>query len=604
MVDAALAILEDSRPSDALLDRVAALGATIAVSRRARLATLVGARDVAAAPRPAPSTPSSTTIAVSAADAERAGLAALANAPPEGPWPRVTLADRENPAPRLDPARLVAPIADVAELLVEAARAVEDPKDVLAFERVLDGISRLGAPRSALPPDATTTLAKRAAKLRAIHPVVTLVRGWLAGDLGDPFATRDEHVNTMRFGERRVRNVLARLMRNETRPLLALPSTGSFFVDPCAFAARVKAVASAELDRADAVTALLRLAPEHREPARELLAGVEGVLASAARHALGGEGETPDDRERALWLAAERARTGEPVDLGVRWERWEPVGAGAPVSWGNLVVDFPPPPPGHLDPDAFQLLLAMPASVGDGTHYDGEADLRAMASIDPGDRRTLLAHGLTRIARNVAWMDTAWENHVFIELLLDADLPLDDISLPLLAAALNAKEARENALATDALVAAIADGRVVGPELGAAMATFWDPIHDEVTWSQRVTSARWARTLATVAQTSALHAEVVRRTIEALFAAPPRAPSPDAHALLQLWLDLAVEARVAVPDPSALAPYLGGSGKTKKIAAQLRALTGSPKSVHADDAHAIALADRRARAERWTAWRG
>lgn len=603
VVDAAMAILEASAPSAALVSRVRAVASSIAASRRAHiskwLADRGGDAPEVATPSKAKSSPAAK-LDVSPADAKRAGLAALEKAPAEGPWPRVTLDDRANPAPRLDPSRVVAPIADVGELLAEAARALETPNDALLFERVLDGISRLGAPLSALPADATKPLAKRAAKVaeRIGHPAGDLVKGWLAGDLGAAHDARQgKYVNTNGFTERRVKNVLARVAKNVTQPLLAMPSTEAFFVDPRALADRVKHVG--DVDVADAVTALLRLAPENRAPAAKLLAKVEGPIASAARHALGADGEEANEKYPALFVAASAARDGEPAVIRFRWKKTISSSA-KDNSWGTLEVDFTPAPPKKLDADAYPLLLAMQGDAGNGAQFGGEELLRAMASVYPSDRRTLLAHGTERIAGNVSWSGAEWENHVFIELLLDPDVPLDDVGLRLLAIALNTKEARENALATDVLVAAIADGRVVGPELGAAMATFWDPVHDAVKWSQRATSSRWAKTLAAVARTSALHAEVVRRTIEALFGAPPAAPSPDAHALLQLWLDLAVEADVAIPDPKVLAAY---GGKAKKLAAQLTALEGKQKSAHADEAHALALEGRRARAERHTRWR-
>jgi hypothetical protein len=68
--------------------------------------------------------------------------------------------------------------------------------------------------------------------------------------------------------------------------------------------------------------------------------------------------------------------------------------------------------------------------------------------------------------------------------------------------------------------------------------------------------------------------------------------------LLQLWLDLAVDARVAVPNRDVLKRY---TGKAKKIASQLLALEGGTSTLAAE-AHALAIAGRRARASRWTAW--
>jgi hypothetical protein len=77
----------------------------------------------------------------------------------------------------------------------------------------------------------------------------------------------------------------------------------------------------AELDVADAVTALLRVAPEGRRSVRDLVDKVEGALASALRHALGGEGEMADGNYPALWIAAERARSGESAGVWFYWKK-------------------------------------------------------------------------------------------------------------------------------------------------------------------------------------------------------------------------------------------------------------------------------------------
>lgn len=661
VIDAAMAILEGSKPSEALVARVASLAASIPASRRARVqAWLEGRAGGASAPavkgsasgkgsrstkdspslkgsasgKGSPSAKTSpaakgsrtgVTVAASASspDAKRAGVAALAKASPHGPWPRVTLDDRASPAPRLDPSKAVTPIADVDELLAAASRALEEPNDRVTYERVLDGVARLGSPLAALPKDATKPLLKRATKLdeRQGHPATYLVRHWLAGEDGTAPVASDhgqEYVNTRRFGFRRVKGVLAQLARGKTRPLLAMPATEGFFVDPLALAAKVKAYDGA-LDVADAVTALLRLAPERRKAALKTLKGVKGELAAAVRHALGSDEDVPTKKSLApLWFAAARARggddpavtkafpkagadAGEAATITFRWKKTISK-TSKDSSWGTLEVVFAPAPPtlAEVPPDAFAVLLATDGTAGHGAQFGVEHDVRAIASTFPSDRRTFFAHGAELIAGNVDFGSSAWENHVFIEALLDPDVPLDEPGLCLLAIATNTKEARENALATDALVAAIADGRVVGPELGTVMATFWDPIHDDVRWSRRPTAARWAKTFGTVAQTSVLHAEIVRRTLEAFFAAKPAAPPADLNVLLQLWLDLAVEAGIGVHGAARelLATY---TGKAKKVANELLALEGRA-SAHAEEAHALALEGRVARAARWEGW--
>lgn len=592
VLDVALATLEASTPTRELVARVAELVPTIAASRRARVSAWVVSHGIDVDQEPSPATPEQVVErAPNAAprDTVRARVAELESAPAEGPWPRVTIDDPLNPAPRLDPTRPMRPIESLHELFAAAARALEEPNDVVTYERVLDGVSRLGSPLSTLPPEASKPLAKRASTLaaRKSHPAVTLVLAWLEGDDGSSMTSR--HVNTQNFRLRRVKSVLKRLAKGRTRPLLSTPTTEGFFLDPRTLAARVKAQ-TGPVDVADTVTALLRLAPEHRIEALRELQGIEGELAAVVRRALGSDEDAPSTNQAALWSVAACVRDGESARVRLRWgkERYE-------KTWATLEVELAPTPPRAIPADDFPALLATDAV---GVNLGDEASIRELGSYCPNSRRSLLAHGATAIARNVSWSDAVWENHVFIEMLLDPDVPLDDVGLTLLAIALNTKESRENALATDALVAAISDGRIVGPELGPIMAFFWDPVHDKVRWSQRPTASRWAKTLAAVAQTSPLHAEVVRRILESFFGAPPAAPPTDVGALLQLWLDLAVGARVAVPNRDVFTNY---TGKAKKIASQLLALEGGTSTLAAE-AHALAIAGRRARAARWTSW--
>ena len=174
----------------------------------------------------------------------------------------------------------------------------------------------------------------------------------------------------------------------------------------------------------------------------------------------------------------------------------------------------------------------------------------------------------------------------------------------LLAVGLATKEARERALATDALVAAIEDGRLVGPELGAAMSLLWHPLQLEMKRVQRPTASRWAGTLGTAARVSPLHAEVVRRALAQLAHEAPSTPPPDLHALLSLWRELCEEAETGVAKGAARTwlESLAQGGKTKKARDALLALPERPSRLAAE-AHALALEARWTRAARWAAWR-
>ena len=115
-------------------------------------------------------------------------------------------------------------------------------------------------------------------------PLGSVIRSWgtgVAEDLGpwDPFAAR-------------LRELIARVVTGDARPLLALPTHEGGWIDPRVLAARAH---GQPLDphSPDFVTALLRLAPEHRDPA--LVDGLDGPGAQALRGALGGSRPARDD---------------------------------------------------------------------------------------------------------------------------------------------------------------------------------------------------------------------------------------------------------------------------------------------------------------------
>jgi hypothetical protein len=630
VVDAVLELLEThAKPTAELVAAVSRAAGAAPASRRARLQAWLEAHDgkPVATARAKKSQERPSRVArpkdLPPADVARAVARELERAAPEGPWPRVLL-DGVDPPPRLDPGRRVEPVASHEELFDEAVRAVEAPADRVAVERLLDGVSRMGTPLDALPADRVKALRARAEKLSRRDPegVPGFVVSWLgkAAALPPPRWEQKPRVDPATFGERRFVNVLARVAAGRTRPLLSMPSVDGFFVDPRALVARAVTL-SGDLDVEDAVLALLRLAPDGRA---EALAAAKALrpaspLARPLRYALGAPAasvkpKTGDDP--ALWIAAARARSpgaddplvaktfpglgpdaGEAARFAFEWTKTKSKYVGFYVDYQARVRPLPKKkvPLAHLS-----VLMATGFDLGI------EATARELASFMPADRRSFFAHGAVALRSNVDWSDAKWENHHFLEPLLDPDVPLEPIGLLVLAIGLNTKESRENALATDALVAAISDGRVVGPELGPPMASLWNPLQDGVKYVRRPIASRWAKTLLSVARTSPHHVEVTRRICESLFSAPPATTPPDLVALLEAWLELCEEAETGVADERARA-FLEKTekttgGKAKTAAKRLLALPLRPSALAAE-AHALALEGRWARAARWASWR-
>ena len=133
---------------------------------------------------------------------------------------------------------------------------------------------------------------------------------------------------------------------------------------------------------------------------------------------------------------------------------------------------------------------------------------------------------------NLDWWEARWENRTYLEPLVDPDVPLRPMALLVLAIGLAAKEPGEHGLATDAAIAAIADGRLDGTKLGSVMATLLP--------TGLIKAARWAKTLGEAARISPLHAEIVRAAIARSLRGQPRSYPKDLHALVELLKELVV----------------------------------------------------------------
>jgi hypothetical protein len=201
---------------------------------------------------------------------------------------------------------------------------------------------------------------------------------------------------------------------------------------------------------------------------------------------------------------------------------------------------------------------------------------------------------------------------------LNPDVPLRALARLLLAVGLNAKLPELAGLATDALATAIDDGRLDAETLGESLRIAWRlrletwkywPINDPLSNTPQpvpfVKPSRWAKSLGDVARTSALHARVIARSVELVLVDEASAARTTANMLplLELLRETSVETGRAL-SANARA-YLGGletGGKTGRVVKDLLSLPEVPNHAALRQAHSQALANRIARAERWTAW--
>ena len=158
---------------------------------------------------------------------------------------------------------------------------------------------------------------------------------------------------------------------------------------------------------------------------------------------------------------------------------------------------------------------------------------------------------------------------------------------------LNARDAAEGQLATDILIAAIEDGRLAGPELGAILREFLG--------TGIIRPKRWVPRLKDTAAVSPLHAQCVRILLETALAGDWQPLPRDYAALLEVLLDLLVSTGEVVA-PGRLHSALDamkGSGKGPKLARKILALAPGDSAATRRSAAATALEHRIQRVKRW-----
>jgi hypothetical protein len=146
-------------------------------------------------------------------------------------------------------------------------------------------------------------------------------------------------------------------------------------------------------------------------------------------------------------------------------------------------------------------------------------------------------------------------------------------------------------LATDALIAAIDDGRLDADKLGATLA-FLAPI---------TKYARLARTLGQAARVSSLHLMVVAHVIQAALRGDPAQAPRDVQALLELLKESLLELGVSIGNAEArhYLEQIETGGRTARLVRELLALEQKPDFSIGRQALLRALEHRLGRAESW-----
>ncbi len=581
---------------------------------------------------------------------ELAGIDRVLNALREGRFDAPALNFDGTEFPRLDPGAKIDAIVDLDELIDVFSAVLENPDATDEVERLLDGVSRLCGDRPSNFDALTKPLRKRAVGLlerrcggdyygpfcgwEAALDLCGLALSWIDGEAVDPeagprFETEIqtlkipmydyrrkigkwsgtarvlERLAEMLFLSHRALAIARRAALGQSALLLSAPTHRGGWIDPIVLVERIEARrrTASTPDIHDQVLSILRLAPDRREDARRRMVNGKDEYLRAVQYALGGEIDAIGANS-ALWVAAARARApfdddvrvlasypnlGPDAGAAVKFAyrvKLEPAGQGK--FWAHFRLDrepaVPPDIPSEFPTVRFHSHRSEPAS----------ATMRWGATIWPIAREAWFARGVEAISLNLDWVEADWNTRTYLEPLTDPDLPLKPMALVLLTLGLAAKQADEHGLATDALIAAIDDGRIDGPLLGGSMRSLLP--------TGLIKPARWAKTLGDAARVSLLHARVIAHAIQHAIGEELVNPSRELLALLELLKELLIEIGepVSVTPMRALLTNWKASGKTSKVVKDLLELTRNVDPKLRQDDALRPLVQRIERAERWS----
>jgi hypothetical protein len=489
--------------------------------------------------------------------------------------------------PRCAPDTYLKPIQDLDELIEGLSAAIEGMQDADELERLLDGLSRLGAQR---PDDFQARSAPLLYRVKQLStpgqypltwPILGLlrvIRCWCEPVVPPGDTNPERNQGVLWFLAHRLRELSLRLQQGRAAPLLGCPTHRHGWIAPHAFVRRLQEWHTRQLepDSHDFIQGLLRLAPEGRAQALQEARTVPGEHGAALRYALGGEREPVEIRVSFL-LAAARSRqpTSEIAELHGRRGAVGPDGAVpasyhwrvkatpkqfAPIDERELLLDLEvTPPEGHVLATYPTVLLHRHRAI-----YFGNAglEIRWCASVWPHHTDALYALGAQAIVARLNNTASPYcGNAAYLERLFDADAPLSEMAQLLLAVALVSRDADVAGLAVDALLQTVADGRCVGSELGR--------IYSRLISSELVKGNRLAKSLETVARASLLHTQVCAEIVQSALA-PASALPRDGHHLLAVlheWL-VALDQPLA-PGMRTLLDQANVSGKTAILARKL-----------------------------------
>lgn len=489
----------------------------------------------------------------------------------------------------LDASRALQPLAQVADLVERMAYALENPADVDEWERVAEALVRL-APIPAADRAAFLALKKRARRLDwSSKPLGFALAQLMACALGDQaadMASMDSSagkVSTHDFIAQRTLGLMSQAAAGLGLTPLSAPTHRGGFIDPRQLVARIAACrqADAVLPLSEQVFALMRLVPASvdADAARGALQQActlrDQPVVQALRHALGDTVAVPhDDAAQALFVAAARIRSprmDDPLTLAAFGGLGPDGPAAAQLDWH--VSSSEPSEAGYA---VFHTLhiTCRPEPQRAGSHHHGmalcakhltserwqtEIDASTIgfaASLQPSNLEPFFAEGARSLGNNVDWWAAEWQNRAYLDVLLQPTTPMTPMACLLLAVGLAGKEPGQGALAVDALVRSMQDGRLDVTAMGRTLARLWA--------TPLVKGPRLAKSLAAAAQAHAAMPAAVFALLCAMAEVESGAPRKDLSPLLELLLELKLAQGLDLPASTRTAlQAMRLSGKSK-----------------------------------------
>jgi hypothetical protein len=536
-----------------------------------------------------------------------------------------------NSCPVLSCAEPVEPIQTVDELIDAASHLLEVIDDPEEFERVIDGLLRLGGETTDRFEEKTeglrhsrfngpwNDLSAPTFVLCSFRHFPQLLGEWLGVKFPEQRRAAYRH-SAYNVLDLRIELLLTRFRARRFGPVLATPTHRGGWIDPRVFVERLKSLRDAEkpVSRFDLIGGLLRLAPDFRDVALASAADLPLPIGPIVRYALGGE-ERPTEADRSCaneWLAAGRTRRprGWLEELRVlELDEREPDGITRAAFRFESEVEFQEsqfgrwsgrqetqeqavsvaPRPAGFEEVATRPTVALASCLLQLHSIDASQnwEARLLASYWPANPDGCLAVACSKLRGRLDDVGLVFEAVPgWMAPLQAVDQGWSEMARTALWLGLLSRNDQSRGTAIDALIEGIADGRADTAALADTL------LH--IASGGWIKLNRLADSLREVTRTSILAERVVAGIMDRLIASWNELPRDGRHVLaLQMELLSNLQQGLSPAARDALST-VKGTGKAAKLAKQLSALEPHPQSPALREAAVQASEGRLARAER------